>query len=164
MIGLIAAFGYAIYGPAIFNELEVEKTALATFFLLAAVILLLRKNSKAAFFGGIVLALGVLCRGNILALVVPLGLYLLLREKRWDGRGMLFFLAGCCLILLPMLWRNHYVGGEYVLTASIGQNLYKETIRTTRAETTARCHSCARRQSSKRSTTASRPRPASGRS
>jgi len=125
VIGLVAAFGYAVYGPAIFNELEVEKTALATFFLLAAVILVLRKNPKAAFFGGIVLALGVLCRGNILALVVPLGLYLLLREKRWDGRGMLLFLAGCCLILLPVLWRNHYVGGEYVLTASIGQNLYQ---------------------------------------
>lgn len=124
-IGYIAALGYAIYGPAIFNELEVEKTALATFFLLAAVILVLRKTSKAAFWGGIVLALAVLCRGNILVLIVPLGLYLLKREQRWNAKGMALFLAGCSLVLLPVLWRNHQVGGGFVLTTSMGQNLYQ---------------------------------------
>src|ERR1043166_8256102 len=61
----------------------------------------------------------------MLALVVPLALYLLTREQRWTANGMVLFFAGCSLVLLPVLWRNHQVGGEYALTTSIGQNLYQ---------------------------------------
>jgi 4-amino-4-deoxy-L-arabinose transferase-like glycosyltransferase len=123
--GPIAAFVYAIYGPAIFNEIEVEKTALATFLLLAAVTLVLWGSSKGILLGGVGLALAVLSRGNVLALMVPLALYTLMRDQRWNPKGMFLFLAGCGLVLLPVLWRNQQVGGEYDITTSLGQNLYQ---------------------------------------
>ena len=124
-IGNGAALLYAVYGPAIFNEAEIEKTAFAAFFLLLAVVLTLGSTRSAWLLGGVAIGLATLSRANMLLLVVPLGLYLVRGGAgSWHPRRTGLFIAGCLLVLTPVVWRNYHVGGEFSLVTSAGQNLY----------------------------------------
>ncbi|HSD51760.1 MAG TPA: tetratricopeptide repeat protein, partial [Candidatus Methylomirabilis sp.] len=143
LIGHLAAFFLAIYKPAIFQEGEVEKTALGVFLVTAALTLGLRGSLGARLAAGACLGLASLTRGN-LVLLVPLGAMFYLTEpgpasagaervvevlpgwrqrlaRRLHGpaaRSALVFLLGYFVVLAPVAWRNHRVSGEWILTTS----------------------------------------------
>lgn len=123
-LGNGAALLYAVYGPAIFNEAEIEKTALATLLLLLAVVLTLSRTRSACLFGGVAIGLATLSRANIILLTLPLGLSLVRGADSWHPRRTGRFVAGCLVVLAPVIWRNYHVGGEFALVTSAGQNLY----------------------------------------
>ncbi len=143
MVGHLAAFFLAIYKPAIFQEGEVEKTALGVFLVTAALNLALRESLGSRLAAGTCLGLATLTRGN-LVLLVPLGALFFLTEPspapagegRADGvvlgwrqrlarrlrrpaaHSALVFLLGFFVVLAPVAWRNHRVSGEWILTTS----------------------------------------------
>jgi len=143
-VGLGAALLAALYQPLIFEGGEIEKTALGVFLLTAALTCATGKSTASRFFSGSLLALAALCRGNLL-IMGPLGsIYFLLISERNAGAGgvadkgrlrdrltgkaardAVAFLAGFLLLLSPVLLRNHYVSGEWILTTSqSGANFY----------------------------------------
>jgi hypothetical protein len=140
-VGVTAALLLALYRPLIFEGGEIEKTALGVCLVTAALALSMQRPVAAKLGAGACLALAALTRGNLL-LLVPLGaLYFLLgygRDARragagaWRerlmgpaGRRTAAFLAGVLLTLFPVLWRNHHVSGEWILTTSqMGTNFY----------------------------------------
>ncbi len=140
--GNLAALLVAVYGPAIFQEGEVEKTALGVFLVTAALTLATRTSVRARLGAGVALALGTLTRGNLI-LLAPLGaLWFLLSPPddgeaggappSWrarlagrPGRSAAAFLAGFLAVLAVVAARNHHVSGEWILAASQGgQNFY----------------------------------------
>ncbi len=149
-VGNLAAFFFAIYKPAIFNEGEFEKTALGVFLVTAALALAMHASLGARLSAGVALGLASLTRGNLL-LLAPLGaLYFLTdprqapadeacgydlpvaRRKRLalrllghPARSAVVFLLGFSAVLAPVAWRNHRVSGEWILTkADTGQAFY----------------------------------------
>ncbi len=144
-IGTLAALMMAIYRPAIFNEGEVEKTALGVFLITAALALVSKRHVTARFWAGFCLALATLTRGNLI-IMFPLAILYLLTEKLHNDhdkdsteadknwltyinstavRNLLAFLLGGVLVFSPVLWRNHHVSGEWILTTSqAGPNFY----------------------------------------
>lgn len=85
-------------------------------------------RTRRAWFGvGVLAGLCALLRGNVLVLLPCLAGWPLLRAARWPRRiaGSCAFLAGAALVLAPVAWRNHRVGGEWVLTTTgAGTNFY----------------------------------------
>jgi len=121
VVGGLAALGFAVYAPDIFNVGELDKTALSM--LLVASFLFLASGrcpwERAA--AGVVLGLAILTRANLLVFV-PLGALVFARDSR---RGALLFLAGVVAALAPVTLRNHAVSGQWVLTTTqLGQNFY----------------------------------------
>ncbi len=127
VLGNLAALFYALYRPAIFEEAEIEKTALGVFLLTCALAFALKRSSWARFACGIFLGLGALARGNAV-LLIPVGAaYFVLAETgiRRRARSAGAFIAGALLAFSPAVWRNHRVSGEWILTTSgAGPNLY----------------------------------------
>ena len=145
VVGVTAALFVALSRPLIFEGGEIEKTALGVFLVTASLALSIRTPVASKFGAGVCLALAVLTRANLL-LLVPLGaLYFLLDcepgescadprgfARRWRerltaraGRSAAAFLVGVVLMLGPVLWRNHHVSGEWILTTSqMGTNFY----------------------------------------
>ena len=127
VLGNLAALLYALYRPAIFEEAEIEKTALGVFLLTCALAFALHRSTRARFASGVLLGLGALARGNAV-LLIPIGaVYFLLCETgiRQRTRSAGAFLAGALLAFSPAVWRNHHVSGEWILTTSgAGPNLY----------------------------------------
>jgi Flp pilus assembly protein TadD len=143
VVGHLAALFLAIYKPAIFQEGEVEKTALGVFLVTAALTLALGGSLGARLAAGACLGLATLTRGN-LVLLAPLGALFFLTEPgpssagegRADGvvpgwrqrlarrlyghatQSALVFLIGFFVVLAPVVWRNHRVSGEWILTTS----------------------------------------------
>ena len=144
-IGTTAALLAALYQPLVFEGGEVEKTALGVFLITASLLLAMQRSVLAKAGAGACLALAALARGNLL-IMVPLGAVWFLWEKEdtatssripgflegWreritgrSGRNAGAFLLACLLVLFPVLWRNHHVSGEWVLTTSqAGANFY----------------------------------------
>ena len=143
--GIAAALLLALYQPLVFEGGEIEKTALGVFLLSASLLLAMKEAVASGFCAGACLALATLARGNLL-LMVPLGaLYFVCatpldaagaspvgRLARWRRRVLgrpggiaAAFLAGFLLVLSPVLWRNHHVSGQWILTTSqAGANFY----------------------------------------
>ncbi len=149
-VGNLAAFFFAIYKPAIFNEGEFEKTALGVFLVTAALALAMHASLGSRLSAGVALGLASLTRGNLL-LLAPLGALYFLTEptqapadeacgndvavarrmrlaRRLLGhpaRSAVVFLLGFSAVLAPVAWRNHRVSGEWILTkADTGQAFY----------------------------------------
>ncbi|MCY3002218.1 MAG: glycosyltransferase family 39 protein, partial [Planctomycetota bacterium] len=140
--GWIAGALVALHRPAIwFPALLLKENLFVT--LLAALALGLvatrefaargwtRRESAAWLALGLIAGLGALLRGNLLVMLPLLALWPLGRAlARRDGkrRALLHssaFVAGAFLALLPVLLRNHAVGGRFVLTTSgAGTNFY----------------------------------------
>jgi hypothetical protein len=150
--GNLAALMSALFLPSIFYEAQIEKTFLSVFLVAAFLVLALDVRAGARMGAGAVLALASLTRANLI-LFIPIAIGLLLFERegrrlpisrnqdpsppspvRYDffrmphERGMrqaAAFLAGAALVLLPVVLRNYYVEGQWVLTTSqAGQNFY----------------------------------------
>lgn len=126
--GLIAA----TYRPFIFYDalllksvLKVPLTALFLYFLVGVVE---RKRVREALGAGLCLGLAVLVRGNLLAMIPVMAIWLAFQRSlsapaRWSAVGL--FALGCALVIAPVTWRNYRVGHEIVLTTSgLGMNLY----------------------------------------
>jgi 4-amino-4-deoxy-L-arabinose transferase-like glycosyltransferase len=132
-IGTIAALLLALYQPLVFEGGEIEKTALGVCLLSAALALALREGIASRFAAGACLAAASLARGNLL-LMAPLGALYFLADTTPDESGSLpsgparsaaVFLLGFALALSPVLWRNHRVSGQWILTTSqAGANFY----------------------------------------
>jgi tetratricopeptide (TPR) repeat protein len=145
MVGTTAALLLAAYRPLVFEEGEIEKTALGVFLSTAALAFATHRSVASRLGAGICLGLAVLTRANLL-LMAPLGALFFLWDVepaepgsgpvglagRWRermtgraGGGAAAFLLGLLLVLSPVLWRNHHVSGEWVLTTSqMGTNFY----------------------------------------
>jgi tetratricopeptide (TPR) repeat protein len=145
-VGNLAALMLAVYKPAIFQEVEFEKTALGVFLITLSLMFAMRKSFKAHLAAGICLGLASLARGNML-MMAPIGaLYFLTMptiSKRavspaphvgiqmkdrligQPGLSAAVFLLGFFVALGPIIWRNYWVSGELILTTyQAGANFY----------------------------------------
>lgn len=123
----VAALIVAVYGPAIYQEGEIEKTALGVFLITACLALLAAASPATRLIAGIALGLATLARGNML-LLAPFGFLWLAIEPRASARrrGLAagLFTAGVMLVLGPVAIRNHRVCGEWILTTAGGGTNY----------------------------------------
>lgn len=122
--GTIAALGFALYLPDVFFTGEIDKTCLSVLLVTATLVLFLGDGLPSRFGAGVTLGLAALTRGNLL-LLAPLATLALLVDRRPPMAGAGAFVLGIALALSPVVWRNHRVSGEWVLTtAQAGQNFY----------------------------------------
>lgn len=121
--GGLAAAVVAFYRPAIFEEGEVEKTALGVFLVALSLYLLSRRSTRAIIGAGVALGLTTLARGNAV-LLIPFACVFVARRDGLKAAAMLA--AGAIVALSPALVRNRVVSGEWTPTATTGggQNLY----------------------------------------
>jgi tetratricopeptide (TPR) repeat protein len=112
--GVLAGVALAVYPPAVFLDVSLDKTALATALLCAMLAAFARRQW---LWAGVAAGLLGLTRENALLL----GLVLL-----WAaGRKGWAVAAGCSLVLIPVGLRNLAVGGEFAITtAQAGPNFY----------------------------------------
>ncbi len=134
--GWLAGVGLALYPPAIFFDLILQKSVLDGV-LLGALLCWLATSARQRWWcwasGGALLGLLVLTRENAAVLLPGLLLWAVLGNtmntatRNWR-RGLqraAALLVGLLLVLLPVLARNHAVGGEWQLTTSqFGPNFY----------------------------------------
>jgi tetratricopeptide (TPR) repeat protein len=134
-VGLIAGLMLAAYPPAMFFDLQIDKTILDEF-LLAAVLLMLSiigtsKPTTLLYIAcGALLGLLCLTRENALLLVVVIAGWLAIRDRKdmplWPRlRSVGTLVLGVGLILGPVAARNAWIGGELQITTSqFGYNFY----------------------------------------
>ncbi len=130
--GIAAGTLLAVYAPAIFGDLGIQKTSLSSFLVCLALFTLSGVSDRPK--PGRLLALGLatgalaLTRENALVFVCVLAPWLALRRGVPRARalgGSALFLAGVALVLLPVVVRNWHVGGEFHLTTSqFGANFF----------------------------------------
>lgn len=124
--GILAGGILALYGPALWYDLQLEKTSLAVSLtaLLAAFLLAGAVSPRRAFGAGAALGALALLRENALVLVLPLALACA-REPEGRARRLGALGGGLMLLLLPVALRNLAVGGVFLPTASnAGVNFY----------------------------------------
>lgn len=135
--GLLAGCLLALYAPAVFFDLLVQKAVLGMFFMCLLLFLLSRATGQSGnlyqpvnwTLVGACLACFALVRENALILIPAVGVWMIivLRSDGWQRilvKG-LFLGMGLCLVFLPVTLRNYVVGGEFVLTTSqLGPNFY----------------------------------------
>jgi tetratricopeptide (TPR) repeat protein len=112
--GVLAGVALALYPPAVFLDVSLDKTALATALLCG---MLAAFAGRRWFWAGVAAGLLGLTRENALVLGVVL---------LWAaGRRSWAVAAGCSLVLIPVGLRNLAVGGELAITtAQAGPNFY----------------------------------------
>lgn len=127
--GVAAGLLLALYPSAIFFDACIQKANLGLLWgcaLLLTIALLHQRQSVTRWLSlGALLGLMMLTREESILLVPALLLWGLfgLRERNWKHGAAL--IAGLALVLGPVAWRNHKVGGEWVLTTSqAGSNFY----------------------------------------
>ena len=130
--GLAAGLLVATYAPSIFLDALLQKSVLDMFFLCLLLWLAARlavaPGYRLAAALGVATGLLALARENALILAGVLLVWLLAlhgvgRARRWLLAGA--FAAGLAAALLPVAFRNWWVGGELHLTTSqLGLNLY----------------------------------------
>jgi tetratricopeptide (TPR) repeat protein len=132
-VGVLAGFTLAAHAPAVFFDGIMQKTVLTTFLicaLLAQLAWTQQRPTRSKWLAlGLVLGLLCLARENALlyVFVVPLWTWLRFRENPRPQRAqwIAVFALGLALILLPVGYRNHNVGGVFALTTSqMGSNFY----------------------------------------
>src|SRR5262245_16629161 len=130
--GTIAGVLLALYPVAWFFDSLVQKAALDLWFMTLLLALLGALQGRRASYllvgAGMVLGAFVLSRENA-GLIYPIIVaHLWIAPQREPAARRLghvaLFTAGVALMLLPVVWRNHHVGGEFVLATSLGPNLY----------------------------------------
>lgn len=137
--GLAAGLLLALYPPAIFSDLIIQKTVLDSLFLACVLWTLataqewsvasMRASCLPWAAGGAALGALVLTRENALLLLPALAAWALwrLRQAARSRRltAVASFLGGTAVLLAPVGLRNWIVGGEFALTtAQLGPNFY----------------------------------------
>ena len=118
----------ALYAPAIWYDLQIEKTSFATSLSAFVFWMLVTRSEERAlrwpFLAGITLGALVLLRENAAVLGLPLAWAFGL-ERTERARRLAALAAGAVLLLLPVALRNHALGGGFLPTASnAGVNFY----------------------------------------
>ncbi len=117
----------ALYAPAIWYDLQIEKTSLA--YALSALLAWLalardRSGPRWALAAGLALGALTLLRENSAVLLLPLG-WAFGRARAGRARALAALAGGFALVLAPVAWRNHVLGGAFLPTASnAGVNFY----------------------------------------
>src|SRR5262245_14757726 len=131
-VGVAAGFLLALYAPAGFSDISVEKSVL-DIFLVCLLLFVLggiqgRPRTRQCVGLGVSLGALALTRENALALAGVLLPWLWLRPAPSRARRLAHaaaFLAGIALVLAPVVVRNAYVGGGFYLTTSqFGPNFF----------------------------------------
>ncbi|MCZ6699737.1 MAG: glycosyltransferase family 39 protein, partial [Planctomycetota bacterium] len=131
--GLIAGLLLALYPPAIFFDLIIQKGSLGLFFSTLLLLLLarasIRPNPGILAAVGATLGLFALTRENALILAAVILVWLLLNpsSEPYSMRRTRpkWFLLGLFAVLLPVGARNYKVGGQFLITTSqFGPNFY----------------------------------------
>lgn len=145
-VGLVAGLVLAVYPPAIFLDSLIQKANLGVLWMTLLLWLLARvwlhPGGWRALGLGVVTGLLMLTREETLLLAPVAGVVTAVGTWRWHRaptppagaasrpmRGVavsvVAFAAGLAAVLGPVAWRNHRVGGEWVLTTSqAGPNFY----------------------------------------
>ncbi|MDZ4773532.1 MAG: tetratricopeptide repeat protein [Planctomycetota bacterium] len=132
-VGVVAGVILAIYPPAVFFDGLVQKAAIGGFIVVLLLWLISRvqRTPTALRFLSLGAALGalLLTREETILLFPALLLWVLwrFREHAWKLRGawVASLAAGAALLLLPIGWLNHHVGGEFLITTSqAGSNFW----------------------------------------
>lgn len=131
-VGIAAGLGLALYAPALFSDVSIQKSVLDIF--LVCLILWILGGIRDRLHLGACLCLGlsigalVLTRENALVFPAVLVPWLLARPGPSRGRRLASAAAlagGVALVLAPVALRNWQVGGEFHLTTSqFGHNLF----------------------------------------
>jgi tetratricopeptide (TPR) repeat protein len=136
--GYVAGLLLALYAPALFFDLLIQKAVLGMFFMCALLYLMSKTGAMGNREGrqfsswllmGMVLACMALTRENALVLIPVVVIWTIVsfRENGWRcvlAKG-LFLILGLSLIFSPVILRNYIVGGEFVLTTSqMGPNFF----------------------------------------
>ena len=131
--GLVAGALLAIYPPAIFHDMQIQKSSLDVF-LISLLLLALSAclaQPKRAWLVAAGLTLGALAlnRENTRVLIPAVAAWLFFRTAhgRWQKRAShaAVLMCGIALVLGPVALRNRYVGGEWLLsTSQSGPNFY----------------------------------------
>ncbi len=130
--GVTAGVLLAIYAPAIFGDLGIQKTGLSSFLVCLVLFAFSRVGDHPKRHQLLVLGLATgalaLTRENALIFVVILAPWLALRNGAPRAQSMAaatLFVAGVAIVLLPVAIRNWHVAGEFHLTTSqFGANFY----------------------------------------
>jgi tetratricopeptide (TPR) repeat protein len=124
--GWVAGGLLGLHGPAVWYDLQLEKTSLAVSLtaVLAAFLLAKECSVRRALGAGAALGALTLLRENAFVLVVPLGL-VCAAERAGRARRTGALAAGIALFLAPVALRNYALGGAPLPTASnAGVNFY----------------------------------------
>jgi len=118
----------ALYAPAIWYDLQIEKTSLATSLSAALFLVMVTRSEQRTprwpVLAGITLGALTLLRENAAILLLPLA-WAFGRERSERARRLAALAAGFALVLLPVALRNRALGGGFLPTASnAGVNFY----------------------------------------
>ena len=129
---LLAGLLAASYGVFFFYEALILKAAPAVFLVTAILLALVHSRGRgplASGLSGVLLGIGILLRGNLLALL-PLGCIWLAWASTNGGRPSarlgraLAFVAGVALSIAPVTLHNLQAGDRVLITSNAGQNFY----------------------------------------
>lgn len=133
-VGILAGFGLALYAPALFADVMIQKSVLDLFFVCVLLAVFAEIDARptprmrSALGLGVTLGALVLTRENTLVFVAVLLPWLLALPKRPQRVRLALaglFVAGLAAVLLPVAARNWVVGGDFHLTTSqFGHNFF----------------------------------------
>jgi len=129
--GRLAGIIAALYAPAIYFDVLIQKASLGFFLFTLLFFLLARQRTKPQWQTilamGLVLGLMGITRENALILLPVLLVWLTVEARAWSVRAARIGLmvAGMLVVILPITIRNQVVAGEWVVTTSnLGTNLW----------------------------------------
>ena len=124
--GVAAAFLLAFFGPSIWLDGLVQKSALTTLLVCAVIALWSYTSTRATVWMGVTLGLLMLTRGEARLFGVVVAVALCWRGgARSKAAAIAPFACGLAAVLLPVFVRNGVLGGDWVLTTSqAGTNFY----------------------------------------
>ncbi len=131
--GLVAGAMLALYPPAIFFDLIIQKGSLSLFWMALLLCLLsaeaVRPGRRRMVWIGLVLGLFALTREHALVLIGLIPVWRWVHYRRTSRVGRIgktaWFAAGLAAVLVPVGWRNYAVGRQFLITTSqFGTNLY----------------------------------------
>lgn len=131
--GLVAGALLALYPPAIFFDLIIQKGSLGLFWMTLLLFLLsaemVHAGRRRMMWIGLVLGLFALTREHALILIglIPVWRWVHFRRTSRVRRiaKTAWFAVGLVAVLVPVGWRNYAVGRQFLITTSqFGTNLY----------------------------------------
>lgn len=129
-VGLAASFLYALYRSVLFYEQTILMETLLGFLCVFLIFVILEKGDKIFtgwwFIIGCLMGLAALLRGNILLIILFLGVWVVIRDRRGPEKPplskslqkILFLLIGLLLFIIPATIHNYIAENDFVLISS----------------------------------------------